>query len=297
MPRTTETTGKIFDLLPVVLLALCCGCTSWAKWSERGESNPIDRSHKLPLRRVTRSIEIGTQFIQIRFDPADPDQLQSMWQWVDETVIPIETRRALNRNGLRIGKVFQPQRLTGKLESLKSGESQDIVDQFLASASVSSHQSEGDRIEPMRIGKRNELPVRLPVKGVHVPMIYENGDVVAKTLLDPTFLFAITPQSGQSAAEIRLRMRPEIQHGDMRQDWVHGDAALRIDVRRQTWSLDSLEFELIGGEGDLFVLSETESRRGLGKMMFGGKNVDQMEQQTVLLLRIANIPTPAEQLQ
>lgn len=296
MPRTTKTTGKVLGILSIVLLALFCGCSSWAKWSPRGEPSQLDRSHKMPLRKVARSIEVGTQFIQIQFDPADPDQLQSMWQWVDETVIPIETRRSLNRNGLRIGKVVQPQRLNSKLESLKSHESQDVVDQFLASASISSHQSEGDRIEPMRIGKRSELPLRLPVKGIHVPMVFEDGEVRAKTLLDPTFLLAITPHAGQSSAEISLRIRPEIQHGNMRQNWVQGDAALRIDVRRETWSLDSLEFELVGGEGDLFVVSETESRRGLGKMMLGGKNVDQLEQQTVLLLRIVNIPTPAEKL-
>jgi hypothetical protein len=251
----------------------------------------------LPLRKVARSIELGSRFVQIRFDPADPDQLQSMWQWADETIIDAATRQRLNRNGLRIGKVSHPERLVGRLDALKSGESQDVVDEFLASASVSSHQSEGDRIEPMRIGKRSELPVRLPISGVHVPMVYEDGQVVAKTLLDPTFLFAVTPQSGESSAEIRLRMRPEIQHGEMRQDWVQGDGALRIDVRRETWSLDSLAFELVGGEGDLFVISETASRRGMGKMMLGGKNVDQMEQQTVLLLRIANVPTPAEKLQ
>jgi len=219
-----------------------------------------------------------------------------MWQWVDETVVRSEKRSLINRNGLRIGKVFQPDRLIGRLESLKAEEVSDIVDTFLASASVSSHHSEGARIDPMRIGKRNELPVRLPIEGVHVPMIYEHGEVIARSLLDPTFLFAVTPQQGQSSSEIRLIMRPEIQHGDMRQDWVTGDAALRIDVRRQSWSLDSLEFELVGGEGDLFIVSETATRRGLGQMMLGGKNVDQMEQQTVLLIRIANVPTPAEKL-
>jgi hypothetical protein len=248
----------------------------------------------LPLRKVARTIELETEFVQIQFDPADPDQLQSMWQWVDETILPPATRELLNRNGLRIGKVFQPDRLNGRLRSLKAGQASDVVDTFLASASVSSHQSEGGRVDPMRIGKRNELPVRLPIEGVHVPMIYQNGEVIAKSLLDPTFLFSVTPQPGQSASEIRLRLRPEIQHGEMRQDWVQGDGALRIDVRRQSWSLDSMEFELVGGEGDLFLVSETVTRKGLGEMMLGGKTVDQMEQQTVLLLRIANVPNPAE---
>ncbi len=219
-----------------------------------------------------------------------------MWQWVDETVLSPETRTVLRHNGLRIGKAAQPERLVGKLDALQSAQPPDVVADFLSSVAVSSHQSEGTKTIPMRLGKRYELPVRLPVQGDQVVIVHDDPQPIGRTLRDPQFLLAVRPQSGGAASQIRLRVRPEIQHGDMRQDWVQGDAALRIDVRRQSWSLDSMEFELSGGEGDLFVVSETTDRKGLGREMFGGKNVDQMEQQTVLLIRIANVPTPAEKL-
>lgn len=283
--------------IPVVAAAfLLGGCASWSNWDQRGDSNQTDRAAKLPLRKIARSIELETRFVQIRFDPADPDQLQSMWQWVDETVLPSETRTVLLNNGLRIGKATQSERLLGKLESLESEASVDVVEKFLSSASISSHQSEGSKTIPMRLGKRYELPLRLPIHGDHVIMVHDHPQPVGRTLRDPQFLLAVTPQSGESSAEIRLRVRPEIQYGDMQQDWVQGDAALRIDVRRQSWSLDAMELELVGGEGDLYVVAETSERKGLGKAMLGGKNVDQMEQQTVLLIRIANVPTPAEKL-
>ena len=293
-PRPSSVCGLIgFTLLGLVLLG---GCTSWSRWGGRGEEGSGDRVPVLPLRKITRSIELESRFIQIRFDPAEPDQLQSIWQWVDETVLPSDVRKVLQSNGLRIGKATQDERLVRRLEALQAGESADVVDQFLSSASVSSHQSEGTKAIPMRIGKRYELPVRLPIQGDQVVMVDDEPQPVGRTLRDPQFLLAITPQTGPSAAEIRLRIRPEIQHGEMRQDWVQGDAALRIDVRRQSWSLDSMEHELVGGEGDLFVIGETPERKGIGKAMLGGKNVDQMEQQTVLLVRIANIPRPSEKL-
>ncbi|WP_253160091.1 hypothetical protein [Stieleria tagensis] len=277
-----------------VLVSTGVGCTSVNGWSDRGDEN--NAAPDLPLRKIARNIELDARFVQIQFDPNDPDQLQSLWQWVDETVLPSATRTVLQQNGMRIGKAIQTDRMTQKLETLKTKETTDVVEQFLASAAVSSHQSEGSRLIPMRIGKRYELPVRLPIEGDHVVMVNQTPQPVGRTLRDPQFLFAVTPQNGDSSAEVRIRFRPEIQHGEMRQDWVKGDGALRIDVRRQSWSLDSLDFEIRGHEGDVFVIAETADRKGLGKEMLGGKNVDQMEQQTVVLLKIANVPTPAERL-
>ncbi|QEF97343.1 hypothetical protein Mal15_13830 [Stieleria maiorica] len=287
--------------LAISLILTCAilpvGCASWSSWPGHEDSPHSDRGGPtLPLKKITRTIELETRFVQIRFDPADPDQLQSMWQWVDETVLSPETRTVLRHNGLRIGKAAQPERLVGKLDALQSAQSPDIVADFLSSVAVSSHQSEGTKTIPMRLGKRYELPVRLPIQGDQVVIIHDHPQPIGRTLRDPQFLLAVTPRPDRVASQIRLRVRPEIQHGDMQQDWVQGDAALRIDVRRQSWSLDSMEFELAGGEGDLFVVSETTERKGLGREMFGGKNVDQMEQQTVLLIRIANVPTPAEKL-
>ncbi len=306
-PRSNRQLGKNRRRCPLavpLLLAgpllaapvLLAGCASWSNWPGHEDSHQETRAVNLPLKKIARSIELETRFVQIRFDPNDPDQLQSMWQWVDETVLPPETRKVLYHNGLRIGKAAQLDRLVGKLDSLQSAEPTDVVAKFLSSVAVSSHQSEGSKTIPMRLGKRYELPVRLPVQGDHVVIIHEEPQPIGQTLRDPQYLLAVTPQPGSSASQIRLRVRPEIQHGDMQQDWVQGDAALRIDVRRQSWSLDALEFQLTGGEGDLFVISETADRKGLGTEMFGGKNVDQMEQQTVLLIRIANVPTPAEKL-
>lgn len=278
-------------------LALVClgGCASLSNWSADEMSNDAAKSG-LPLRKVARSIELESRFIQIQFDRSNPDQLQSMWQWCDETILPIETRKMLATNGLRIGRVVQYDRLETKLQALRSQASRDVLDEFLSSASIASRQREGVHVDPVRIGKRAELPVRSPNKGDEVVMINEHGKLHGKTLSNPQYLFAMTPELGRNTGSVRLRLRPEIQHGDVQQNWVQGDAATRIDTRRQSWSLDNMEFMLEGQEGDVFLIAETASRRGLGRQMFGDKDINQFEQQTVLLLKIANVPTPAEKL-
>ncbi|MEO1615310.1 MAG: hypothetical protein AAFV88_05640 [Planctomycetota bacterium] len=291
---------KWMRLIFVSLLGLglmtASGCLPLSVWSEKESASENEATRALPLRKIARTIEIESNFVQIQFDPQQPDQLQSVWQWVDETVIPLSTRQRLLRNGLRVGKVTQPDRVQAKLETLRGEQTRGIVDAFLESAEIASHQMQGAKTIPMRIGKRYELPVRLPIKGTRVVFVDDEPQPVGRTLFDPQFLFAITPDRGRGNQSLTLRMRPEVQYGDMQQDWVQGDAALRIDVRRQSWSLGQLEFELTGGEGDLYLIGETTERQSLGRDMLGGENVDQMEQQTVLLLRFANIPTPADKV-
>ncbi|MCD0462799.1 hypothetical protein [Roseiconus lacunae] len=279
-----------------VLSVALGGCASLATWSEPEKKEAQTKRGASPLRKIRRSIEVEAQFVKIRFNPNEPDQLQSMWQWVDETILPAGTRKALQANGLRVGKAAQPERLKSRLDGLRSQEARDELDAFLTSAGVASHQSEGKQTIPMRLGRRHELPVRLPMVGEHVVLVDDEPQPVGRTLLNPHFLFAITPQPARSPAKVRLSMRPEIPYGDVQMDGLQASAAFRIDVRRQAWVLDQLAFELAGGEGDLFVIAETATRHGLGRMMLGGKDVNQLEEQTIILLRVANIPTPAEEI-
>ncbi|MCC9602541.1 hypothetical protein LOC67_18475 [Stieleria sp. JC731] len=273
-----------------------CGCASLSTWSEPDANESSAANGQSPLRKIRRSIELDAQFVKIRFNPSDPDQLQSMWQWVDETVLPPDTRRALQANGLRVGKAVQPQRLTSRLENLRSQEARGELDAFLASAGVASHKTEGKQTIPMRLGRRHELPVCNPMAGPQIIIVDDEPQPIGRTLVNPYFLFAITPQPSRAPAEVRLSIRPEIPYGDVQMDGLQASAAFRIDVRREAWVLDRLAFDLKAGEGDLFVIAETPTRQGIGKMMLGGKDVNQLEEQTIILLRVANIPTPAEEI-
>ncbi len=241
-----------------------------------------------------KSIVVNVEFVPMKIDDATPDQIQSLWQWTDETIVPPNLRRELAANGLRVGRVVQREQVDRRLDQMRSTEG--VLGQFLSQADVASEVSHGGQRIPMRMGIRYELPVRQPIEGAHVSMVRLDDQLLGRTLVDPQFLFAMTASAGETQQEINLRLRPEIQHGSMRQRWVSSDSALRIDTRRETWSLEELDLNLTGSEGDAFLVGDTNPRIGLGKQMLSGHRSDHAKQQVVMLLTINQIPTAIDQL-
>lgn len=282
--------GSISHVFAAALLAFgVCGC---ANWTNRTTDGPVAELPK--LKENSRSLIVEVEFVPIAVDETTPDEIQSLWQWVDETKVDSSLRRDMAANGLRIGRVIRKDRLRTRLQAMQSGEG--VLDEFLFQASVASDVSHGGRRIPMRMGRRYEMPVRQPIEGAQVTMARLNGDLVGKTLVDPQFLFAVTPTSGATAQQVNLQLRPEIQHGAMRQKWVASDTALRIDTRRETWSLDELDLNLTGVQGDLYVIGSTSEPVGVGKQMFSGKNNDNEHEQVLMLISLAQVPTPVDQL-
>ena len=74
---------------------------------------------------------------------------------------------------------------------------------------------------------------------------------LGRTLSNPQYFFAITATDGAAQKQVHLRLRPEIQFGDTRQKWVSSDTALRIDNRRETWSIPELDITLQASEEDV----------------------------------------------
>jgi hypothetical protein len=114
--------------------------------------------------------------------------------------------------------------------------------------------------------------------------------MIGRTLQDPQFLFAITPDISQLSGQLHLRLRPEIQHGGTRQRFVTADSAIRIDTRRDAWSLNELDLNISVNQGETIVLAAEMPLRGLGEQMFTGHNANQEHQQVVVLIKIAKIP-------
>ena len=276
--------------LATLLAFAACGCASW---TERGVDP--DGQAKLPeINENKRSLALTVEFVPIEEDKVTADDIQSLWQWTDETAFDLELRRRLSANGLRVGRIVKEERFRSRLKQMRTQE--NVLDNFLTQADVASEVSHGGRRIPMRIGRRYELPVRQPIEGTHVSMIKLGEKLIGKTLLDPQFLFAVTPTTGDSSRQVRIQFRPEIQHGSMRQRWVSSDTALRIDTRRETWSLPELDIELEGVKNDIFVIGSTMPRIGLAKQMLTGKSSENTQQQVLMLVTLSHVPTPADRL-
>jgi hypothetical protein len=246
------------------------------------------------MQESPRAVVLGVEFIPVPGERLSPDHLQSLWQWTDETVIDPPRRRRLLANGLRAGRVLRGDRVKARLDFLQGGE--DVVDDFLSRAEIATDVSNGTRRIPMRVGQRYELPLRDPIPGSDVTLVRIGDEMHGRTLNEPQFLFAVTLSEIDAPRQVRLRLRPEIQHGSMRQRWVSSDSALRIDTRREAWSLETLDISLDVSEGDTVLVTGTAPAKGLGKQMLSGVGADQSPQQLIVLINVIRVPTIAETL-
>jgi hypothetical protein len=240
----------------------------------------------------SKAVILHVEFIPIRVAEADRERDDALWRWVDETSIDAVERRRLIDNGLRLGRVINREKFRAQLEPLRPA--QGVVEDFLASASVAADVSHNEKRIPMRIGKRYELMLRKPIRGSQVVLARLEDELVGRTVEDPQFLLALTSTPGNGAEQIQLRLRPEIQFGESQPQWVSSGSALRIDTRRESWSLDQLDIHLDLTEGQTFALTAGIPLSGLAEQMLTGQAADQTELRVVLLIRAEQIPGPRD---
>lgn len=277
----------LHHLLVILSVTIVTGCNSWTS-----RSSDYTKPNLPQLSESSKSMVLEVEFLPIEANLAQTDGLASLWQWADETVLENQIRKDWLNNGLRIGRVLDEQKIRQQLDVIRSSET--AVDQFLVKAKVASDVGHGVERVPMRWGRRYELPARQPLAGERVTLLRLNEQTTGQTLTDPQFLFAMTATPGIYPKQASLRLRPEIQHGHMKQKWVSSDNALRMDHRRDTWSLKELEWELTGKEGDMFIISGVLPIRGVGGQMLSGISADQKEHLVVLLLKLAKVPAVTE---
>lgn len=237
---------------------------------------------------------LDVEFVNIAVDPEDIDQAESLWQWVDETAIDAGLRRKLLANGIRVGFVASEERFREKLA--QSTVEQDVVQKFLNEASIASDVARGRERIPMRLGHRYELALGQPIAGSHVAMVRTNGQTVGRTLNNAQYYLAVTPTQSSGIKQVDLRFRPEVHFGDARQKWVTSDTALRIDTRRDTWAIPELDLNVTASEDATLVIAATRPAKGLGKKMLMGSDSNNGEEQVVIVVQVAKVPSAVDQL-
>jgi len=298
---------RVIGLL-VILLPLCNGCATWHADADL----PKTVRGLPPPRRHPGDVVFDISFIAIKpakppatvaglspqgdnesDGPKSPSDTSNhpefdIWDFIDETVIGPESRYALRRNGIRLGKAQSvgdfPQRLQ-QIRTLPT-ESSEVLE----TADVQSDLSHSARRITFRVGKRYELPVRQIAKDSQVVLVTIGEQTIGQTLSQAQPLFAMRVSSAD-ARTVRLSLRPEIQHGVMRQTWVGNDAALRIENRRDSWVLDQLETEVVMEKGDVFVAGCRETAFGLGQQFFTGTTAEGDNDQVLMIVRVVELPT------
>jgi hypothetical protein len=288
------------SLLTALLLMTAVGCTTWGRTASQLNAEANDQVAESTSQRSfnRKRVTLDVEFI----NAPSPDLTTSressfestVWQWVDETRIDPSLRTHMIRNGIRVGLINNEEEFRKAVGTQE--EDRDLVETFLAEASIASDLAHGSQSMPMRLGRRYELPLRQPLEGSHVAMLREGNELIGKTMQNAQYVLALTSSRGKTPEQIELRIQPEIQHGDTVQKWVSSDTALRIDSRRESWQLACLNLNLNVHEGDLIVIAPTQPLCGLAKHMLSGIGSDNQDEQLIILIRVTQIPTLIEEI-
>ncbi len=282
-------------------LAVFAGGCAMLKSDWKTDSSPLKPAAGLQAPRTDpESVVFGLAFVSIvapldEKTPADgvsnsDDPFADVWRWIDETAIPADVRDQWRRNGLRVGRVHTKSEFLRALDLVRRTP-RDKADKLLDTADVGSDLNHLAKQVPCRFNRRVELPVRKPAAGEVATLVSLDGHPMGRTLANAQPLFSLVANP-LNASGIRLKLKPEIQHGTAKQTWVGSDSALRIGSKRESWELDELAFELSLATGDLLVAGATRPTHGLGQQMFTGTTTDGDTDQVMMVLHVAELPKP-----
>ncbi|TWT73150.1 hypothetical protein [Allorhodopirellula solitaria] len=198
---------------------------------------------------------------------------ETMWRSIDETVFETGVRQAWLANGLRVGVLHDVNPPSDNGSQGKGKPLSDPINELFAGAKVLGGQADGREIIPLRPTRRHELPLAPALSGNTTVLLQDTGGLIGKAVESPQFLLAITAQKGTRQGQALLHLRPEIQHGAVRQKFISSDAAVRIQAGRERWELSDLNLAWTAQPGATLVIapvaqpSESEPTFGLGRQM------------------------------
>jgi hypothetical protein len=238
---------------------------------------------KLPTPQLPAdAVVVELQFL--RMSDAKIAEVDQLWQISDEQVLPIQTRKRLEANGLRMGLV--PGDMPTIVQQWIAEAQQRLRDETLEQASVASNISLVPKQLTFRAGKRKEILLHAE-QNQWVPVIYQEEDqLCGETFETPEFILATTAiPHGDGRAT--LLFTPEIKHGQVRNVVVGKDAAFRFEWQRQRRAFDELLSQITLSPGQTVIVTCTEPPKGLGSQFFITESFSRQREHVLILLRLS----------
>ncbi len=290
---TKPTTMKcsMFETLSLCLLvagfivSAGTGCTLWDRgvWSEStglwglnnssDNANPQKSAARRSVSKLTQQSR-DTISLSVEFRHVPSTALgETMWRSIDETAFDARVRQAWLANGLRIGLLHDVDGGVKSQRAAEGGQLADPVNELFAGAKVLGGQPDGREVIPLRPSRRHELPLSPALGGNTTVLLQDSSGLMGRALDAPQLLLAITAENGVRHGQSRIQIRPEIQHGAVRQKFISSEAAVRIQAGRDCWELSQLDLTWTTQPGAILVIapvvqpSESEPTFGLGRQM------------------------------
>lgn len=260
--------------LAAALAALVSGCAQW-------NLNPEEPSKLPPARMSADSVVLEIAFVRLPSTDAETDR--AIWSEADEQHFPAELRRQLGLNGLRMGILGQqlPAQLREALDAAAGSALEERAEEVEATSAESSG---GQRRLQCRTGRRAKVIVSKTFPTL-AALTRDEGQIRGNDLRDAQCLLAIKPYP-VGDGRVKLDITPEIEHGELKTQWVGQEGSLMQRVGRERLTLDRLRAEAILAPGQVLLVSATAEIKGLGEHFFAAAAGGRVER-SLLLVRVA----------
>ena len=254
------------------------GCATWLPSGD--EPAPIKRGF---MQASTAPDVAEIETILVRLDAQQSMRLPELWAHIDEQVLSPEMRTAMDKNGMRAGKVSAnlPPLLGEWIRETVRRVGEDPLEQAGFAADISSF----SQLWRCRANSRKELTVR-KFDSESACVFFHDGASKGQVFQSPHFLYSIraAPLADTSAT---VRLVPELQYGDAVRKVDTSGAGFRTNTRRESVSWDRLMIDIRIQRGDCIVIGPTAESRGLGEHYFHTKTQNGDTQAVLLLVRLS----------
>jgi|GEM_PF-5908505 len=258
-----------FSILLWMLISIV-GCSTWKTADE------LPGPARLPQTRMSKN-SVGVEIATITFDASDSNLLDRLRLELDEQVLDPNQRRHLSQNGIVGGSLGT--HLPAQIQLLLM-ESADRREHPTAENQVDA--ADQQRFVQIREGKQVRVAL-WPAVGSLSVMHHDGGLGVPEIFEQATASIELRckPSGGNSALAI---LTPEIQHGQLRQQYVAGQSSFHMTSAQETTKFTDAEMDIPISSGETLMFTCNQLDGKLGQAMF--RNATGTRQK-ILLIRLA----------
>lgn len=231
-----------------------CGCAPFQTPADvPGRLLPAPR---LPPDSVI--LEIGYAQLPL----ADQAGYDEVWRITDEQAVALDLRQELTRNGLRCGVLGN--NMPKKIRDLMERKGIDQRSEDLETGDAEMNRQ--TRRLQCRAARRAKILCSKRFDRLSL-LTRDSGAVRGEHLEQAQCLIALKPYP-LGDGRVRLDLLPEVEHGELKPEWVGGDGTLMQQVTRKKKEFDSLRLSLSISPGQMVAISAADPPKGLGEHFF-----------------------------
>lgn len=264
-------------LIRAVFVGLCLtmiGCAPFAKLPEPGTSS-------LPPAKMS-SDSVVLEIAFAHQEASDTKAYESIWELADEQHFPAELREKLYANGLRVGVLSQ--NLPPALRTLLDGKDQWLEQRAEDVSTTDTETPRTQRRLQCRHARRAKVVVSKTYDSLSL-LTFENGQVHGRLVEKAQCLFGLKPYL-EGDGRVRLDMTPEVEHGELKSQWVGQEGSLLQRIGRERLVMEELRWAATLAPGQVLIVSTTADLKGLGQRCFS-ETAGGTLQRTILAIRVA----------